>query len=203
MRRAAFLDRDGVINVDHAYVSRFEDFDFIDGVLDAARRLVDAGFVLVIVTNQSGIGRGYYTEADFHKLDQAVCAVFAEHGAPISATYFCPHHPTKALPPWKCECNCRKPAPGMILQAAKDLDIDLSQSAMFGDKASDMQAAKAAGVAVRVQLGTDGAADPAEPSPEATHHAKDLLSAVTGPLAELLGQSAQSQGALKKTSPKA
>ena len=152
MRRAAFLDRDGVINVDHAYVSRFEDFDFIDGVLDAARRLVDAGFVLVIVTNQSGIGRGYYTEADFHKLDQAVRAVFAEHGAPISATYFCPHHPTKALPPWKCECNCRKPAPGMILQAAKDLDIDLSQSAMFGDKASDMQAAKAAGVAVRVQL---------------------------------------------------
>ncbi len=83
MRRAAFLDRDGVINVDHAYVSRFEDFDFIDGVLDAARRLVDAGFVLVIVTNQSGIGRGYYTEADFHKLDQAVRAVFAEHGADL------------------------------------------------------------------------------------------------------------------------
>lgn len=191
MRRAAFLDRDGVINVDHAYVSRFEDFDFIDGVLDAARRLVDAGFVLVIVTNQSGIGRGYYTEADFHKLDQAVRTVFAEHGAPISATYFCPHHPTKALPPWKCECNCRKPAPGMILQAAKDLDIDLSQSAMFGDKASDMQAAKAAGVAVRVQLGTDGAADPSDPAPEATHHAKDLLSAVTGPLSELLQKPAK------------
>lgn len=191
MRRAAFLDRDGVINVDHAYVSRFEDFDFIDGVLEAARRLVDAGFVLVIVTNQSGIGRGYYTEADFHKLDQAVRAVFAEHGAPISATYFCPHHPTKALPPWKCECNCRKPAPGMILQAAKDLDIDLSQSVMFGDKASDMQAAKAAGVAFRVQLGTDGAADPSDPAPEATHHAKDLLSAVTGPLSELLQKPAK------------
>ena len=191
MRRAAFLDRDGVINVDHAYVSRFEDFDFIDGVLDAARRLVDAGFVLVIVTNQSGIGRGYYTEADFHKLDQAVRAVFAEHGAPISATYFCPHHPTKALAPWKCECNCRKPAPGMILQAAKDLDIDLSQSVMFGDKASDMQAAKAAGVAFRVQLGTDGLADPSDPAPEATHHAKDLLSAVTGPLSELLQKPAK------------
>ncbi len=191
MRRAAFLDRDGVINVDHAYVSRFEDFDFIDGVLEAARRLVDAGFVLVIVTNQSGIGRGYYTEADFHKLDQAVRAVFAEHGAPISATYFCPHHPTKALPPWKCECNCRKPAPGMILQAAKDLDIDLSQSVMFGDKASDMQAAKAAGVAFRVQLGTDGLTDPSDPAPEATHHAKDLLSAVTGPLSELLQKPAK------------
>lgn len=191
MRRAAFLDRDGVINVDHAYVSRFEDFDFIDGVLEAARRLVDAGFVLVIVTNQSGIGRGYYTEADFHKLDQAVRAVFAEHGAPISATYFCPHHPTKALPPWKCECNCRKPAPGMILQAAKDLDIDLSQSVMFGDKASDMQAAKAAGVAFRVQLGTDGLADPSDPAPETTHHAKDLLSAVTGPLSELLQKPAK------------
>lgn len=186
MRRAAFLDRDGVINIDHAYVSRFEDFDFIPGVLEAARRLVEAGFALIIVTNQSGIGRGYYSEEDFHRLDAAVREVFARHGAPITAVYFCPHHPSKALPPWRCVCNCRKPAPGMILQAARDWNIDLSKSMMFGDKASDMQAAQAAGVGVRVQLGTDGLLDPAEPAAQATHHAKDLLSAVTGPVAQFL-----------------
>ena len=186
MRRAAFLDRDGVINIDHAYVCRIEDFDFIPGVLEAARMLHDAGLDLIIVTNQSGIGRGYYTVEDFRRLDAAVRAVFAEHGAPITDVYFCPHHPSKALDPWRCVCDCRKPAPGMILRAAREHDIDLAHSIMFGDKPSDMQAAAAAGVGTRVQLGTDGICDPGQPSELATHHAKDLLAAVTGPVASLL-----------------
>ncbi|MDO4938147.1 MAG: HAD-IIIA family hydrolase, partial [Sutterellaceae bacterium] len=84
MQRAAFLDRDGVINIDHAYVYRWEEFEFVEGVFEAAKKLVDAGFVLVIVTNQSGIGRGYYTEADFHALDQKVREAFANAGAPVA-----------------------------------------------------------------------------------------------------------------------
>ncbi len=192
MRRAAFLDRDGVINVDHAYVCRFEDFEFIDGVLEAARLLADAGFDLIIVTNQSGIGRGYYTEEDFLALDRQVREVFKKAGAPLAGVYFCPHHPKEALPAWRCVCNCRKPAPGMILKAAQDLSIDLSRSVMFGDKPSDMQAAAAAGIAVRVQLGTDGKLDPEQPDARATHHARDLLSALKGPVHFLLEKPASS-----------
>lgn len=187
MKKAAFLDRDGVINIDHAYVHRFEDFEFIPGVLQAARMLVEAGFELIVVTNQSGIGRGYYTQDDFLALDARVRKVFADAGAPITDVYFCPHHPSKALEPWRCECSCRKPAPGMILKAIKEHDIDPAFSVMFGDKQSDMQAALAAGIGVRVLLGTDAKEDP-QPVEQATHHARSLLSAVTGPAAFLLNR---------------
>lgn len=128
MKRAAFLDRDGVINIDHAYVHDREHFEWVPGVLEGARMLTDAGFLLVVVTNQSGIGRGYYTEADFHALTDWMCSVFAQAGAPIAAVRFCPHHPEKALGLYRRECRCRKPQPGMILDAAKDLNIDLSRS---------------------------------------------------------------------------
>lgn len=177
MQRAAFLDRDGVINIDHAYVCRWEDFEFVEGVFEAARRLTQAGFLLVIVTNQSGIGRGYYSTDDFLALDKKVREAFEQAGAPISGVYFCPHHPTDALPRYKMVCNCRKPAPGMMLQAAKDLDIDLSKSIMFGDKNSDMAAAVAAGIPTRVLLGTDGKATP-EKTPQATLVAGSLLEGV-------------------------
>ena len=113
MKRAAFLDRDGVINIDHAYVHDREHFEWVPGVLEGARMLTDAGFLLVVVTNQSGIGRGYYTEADFHALTDWMCGVFAEAGAPIAAVRFCPHHPEKALGLYRRECRCRKPQPGM------------------------------------------------------------------------------------------
>lgn len=174
MIRAAFLDRDGVINIDHAYVSKWEDFDFVDGALEGARLMHDAGFQLVIVTNQSGIGRGYYTEEDFAALNIHVKEAFAAAGAPLAGIYFCPHHPEKAIGRYKIQCSCRKPAPGMILQAAEDLGIDLSQSVMFGDKPGDMQAALSAGVAHRVLLGTDGLAEP-KLVPQATLCARNLL----------------------------
>ena len=112
MKRAAFLDRDGVINIDHAYVHDREHFEWVPGVLEGARMLTDAGFLLVVVTNQSGIGRGYYTEADFHALTDWMCGVFAEAGAPIAAVRFCPHHPEKALGLYRRECRCRQPQPG-------------------------------------------------------------------------------------------
>jgi D-glycero-D-manno-heptose 1,7-bisphosphate phosphatase len=163
-RRAAFLDRDGVINLDHGYVVRREDFAFVPGTLAAARCLHEAGWALVVVTNQSGIGRGLYTEADYYALDAWMRAEFAATGAPLAATYFCPHHPRDAQGAYLRECDCRKPAPGMLLAAARDLNLDLAASAMFGDKPSDLAAARAAGVPLRLLLGTDGRAVPALPA---------------------------------------
>ncbi len=175
--KAAFLDRDGVINIDHAYVHRPEEFQFIDGALLACRELVKAGFALIVVTNQSGIGRGYYSEADFEHLCQWMKERFAEAQAPITAIYYCPHHPTKALGSYRVDCTCRKPAPGMLLKAQTDYDIDMSQSLMIGDKSSDMAAALAAHVKTRILVGKDGLQTP-QACPECTMTAKSLLEAV-------------------------
>jgi D-glycero-D-manno-heptose 1,7-bisphosphate phosphatase len=155
-RRAAFLDRDGVINLDRGYVYRREDFEFVPGVLEGARLLHDLDYALVVVSNQSGIGRGLFGEAQFHALSNWMKEEFIAAGAPLSGIYFCPHHPTEARGPYLRICDCRKPAPGMLLSAAKDLQLDLEASAMFGDKPSDLEAALAAGVPLRVLLGTDG-----------------------------------------------
>ncbi len=176
--KVAFLDRDGVINIDHAYVHKPEEFEFIEGVLEGCAKLVAKGFKLVIVTNQSGIGRGYYTEEDFQRLTDWMKDVFRDANAPISAVYFCPHHPEKALEAYRCECDCRKPQPGMLLRAQKDLDIDMTQSVMFGDKRGDMQAALAAGVATRILVGKDGKNTP-EAVPESTNVALNLKEGVS------------------------
>ena len=159
-RRAAFLDRDGVINIDRGYVYRPEDFDFVPGVLEGARRLHELDYALVVVSNQSGIGRGFFSETQFHALSDWMRQKFIAAGAPLSGVYFCPHHPTEARDRYLRSCDCRKPAPGMLLSAANDLQLDLEESAMFGDKRSDLEAALAAGVPMGVLLGTDGR-DPA------------------------------------------
>lgn len=164
-RPAAFLDRDGVINVDHGYVVRREDFAWVLGVREAAAQLHRAGFALAVVTNQSGIGRGMYTEADFLNLSDWMRGEFAAAGAPLAGVYFCPHHPTDAIGAFRTSCDCRKPAPGMLLAAARELQLDLGRSILFGDKISDLQAAKAAGVPRRVLLATDGVGAP-DPAPE-------------------------------------
>lgn len=177
MKKAVFLDRDGVINFDAGYVHRKEDFSFLPGVLQAASRLTQAGWLLVVVTNQSGIARGFYSEEDFQRLEHWMEEQFLQAGAKIAHAYFCPHHPQGVLPQYRCICNCRKPAPGMFLQAARDLHIDLPASICFGDKRSDMQAAAKAGVGKRILLGTNGTHLPAS-VPEATGCAKDLASAL-------------------------
>ena len=159
-RPAAFLDRDGVINIDHGYVARIEDFEFVPGALDASRALAQRGFALVVITNQSGIGRGLYTEADYQTLTAWMRAQFTAAGAPLAGVYHCPHHPLNARGAYRVACECRKPAPGMLLRAAQDLGLDLARSVLFGDKLSDLQAALSAGVPQRVLLGTDGAALP-------------------------------------------
>ncbi|MEP6607097.1 MAG: D-glycero-beta-D-manno-heptose 1,7-bisphosphate 7-phosphatase [Burkholderiaceae bacterium] len=161
--RAAFLDRDGVINIDRVYVYTRSDFEFIDGVFDGARTLKRLGYALVVVTNQSGIGRGLYSEADFRSLDAWMRERFAAEGAPILATYYCPHHPMEAIAPFLCDCDCRKPAPGMLVRASREHGLDLARSIMLGDRPSDLEAAKAAGLNTRILLGTDATAVPPTP----------------------------------------
>ena len=149
-RKAVFLDRDGVINIDHGYVSRPEQFEFIDGVFEACLYLQQQGYLLIVVTNQSGIGRGYYTEQQFLQLTHWMTEQFKAKGVHLTEVFFCPHHPENALPPYQIHCNCRKPAPGMLLEAIQKHHIDPQQSVMLGDKKADMQAAAAAGVARKV-----------------------------------------------------
>jgi len=149
---AVFLDRDGVINVDSGYVGDWDSFVFLPGVIEAMRALCDAGYALVIVTNQSGIGRGFYTEEDFQVLTERMCNELSRHGVSIAGVYFCPHLPEAALPQYRKTCDCRKPKPGLIHRALEELDIDLTRSAMVGDKNSDMQAALTAGIPQRYQV---------------------------------------------------
>jgi D,D-heptose 1,7-bisphosphate phosphatase len=146
MARAAFLDRDGVINVDRAYVHQWSDFAFVPGSLDAMRRLNDAGYRLVVVTNQSGIARGYFDEAQYQALTRQMLAVFEERSIPRVAVYHCPHHPSGSVGPLSIECDCRKPAPGMILRAAEEQGLSLANSFLVGDKPSDIGAARRAGL---------------------------------------------------------
>lgn len=144
--KAAFLDRDGVINVDNGYVHDPSSFELCQGAIDACRKLHLAGYKLIVVTNQAGIGRGYYTSAQFHEFTQWLEVIFREAGAPITATYHCPHHPEKGLGEYLKACECRKPAPGMLLRAISDYELDASGSFLVGDKQSDIDAANAAGV---------------------------------------------------------
>lgn len=144
--RAAFLDRDGVINRDKEYVYKVEDFEFLDGVFEACRRLDALGYKIVIVTNQSGIGRGYFSESDFHRLNEWMVKRFLEEGVTITGVYFCPDHPVHGVGIYKRESAYRKPGPQMIIEAANDHGLDLQASFVAGDKASDIQAGQAAGV---------------------------------------------------------
>lgn len=143
-RRALFLDRDGVVNIDHGYVHAPGQATWVGGIFELCRDAHAAGYLPVVVTNQAGIARGYYTEAEFLAFTAWIHAQFAERGAPLLATYYCPHHPTAGLGPLLRECECRKPNPGMLLSAADDLGIDLRASLLVGDTDSDIQAAAAA-----------------------------------------------------------
>jgi D-glycero-D-manno-heptose 1,7-bisphosphate phosphatase len=153
---ALFLDRDGVINVDHGYVHRVEYFEFIDGIFELCRAARASGCKLVVVTNQAGIARGLYSEAQFHTLTAWMKQRFAEEGAPLDGVYFCPTHPSAGIGKYRVDSSFRKPGPGMLLQAARELDIDLARSIIVGDKASDMAAGAAAGLARLVLFDPDG-----------------------------------------------
>lgn len=145
-KAAVFLDRDGVINIDKGYVSKIDDFEFIEGSIEAMQLMKEKGYLLVIITNQSGIGRGYYTEADFESLTQWMDWSLADRGVDIDGIYFCPHHPEKGQGQYKIDCECRKPKTGMLDSAMKELDIDPKLSFLVGDKESDISAGKKAGL---------------------------------------------------------
>ena len=151
-RRALFLDKDGVINVDHGYVCTPERTDFIDGIFDLCRTATGRGYLNVVVTNQAGIARGYYTEQDFLAYIDWVRDAFHQHGARLDAVYYCPHHSERGLGKYLRDCDCRKPKPGMIVKAARDLGLDLRASVLLGDKPSDTAAGHAAGVGTVIEL---------------------------------------------------
>ena len=146
LRPALFLDRDGVINVDHAYVFRREQFEFIDGIFELCRDAKQLGYLIFVITNQAGIGRCYYTERDFMDVTKWMCDVFEAKGAAIDKVYFCPFHPEFGIGEYKVDSPFRKPAPGMILQAAEEFGVDLKGSVLVGDKESDIMAGLAAGI---------------------------------------------------------
>lgn len=156
MIKAVFLDRDGVINIDKNYVSRIEDFEFIPGSLDALKKIEKKGYLLFIITNQSGIGRNYYSEKNYLELRNKVDDLLKKEGIKITEEMYCPHHP-------KENCKCRKPSPHLIMELIGKYNIDKSKSYMIGDKTSDIKSglnAKIKTILVKTgKAGNDGLYD--------------------------------------------
>lgn len=145
MEKVVFIDRDGVINVEKDYLYEIEEFEFINGVFESLRYLQDLGYKLVIITNQSGIARGYYSIDDFNKLTFWMLEEFKKENIDIEGVFLCPHGPND-------ECECRKPKTAMIDQAKELFEIDLKNSWLIGDKGSDIQTAINAGIPNTIQV---------------------------------------------------
>lgn len=153
MTKAVFFDRDGVINKDYGYVGDIASFDFTDGVKEALAKLRSLGYLLILVTNQSGIARGRYTEADFMKVTSFMQQVLKLHNAQFDAVYHCPHHPEAEIEKYRCDCDCRKPKEGMFRRAQTDFGIDPQTSICIGDRARDLQGAAKIGVKKLILVG--------------------------------------------------
>ena len=145
-KRALFLDRDGVINKEINYLHKIEDFEFIEGIFELCRKALEHDYRIIVITNQAGIARGYYSETDLEKLTKWMMREFAGHGIEISRVYACPHLIDAKIESYRCDCPARKPNPGMLLQAKEDFDLNLAESIFIGDKVSDMTAGIRAGV---------------------------------------------------------
>lgn len=174
-RAAAFLDRDGVINIDDGYVGQVDRFRLIPGAAQGLGRLAEAGYLLVVVTNQSGIARGYYSMEDFAAVTRHMIADLAALGVEVAHVAFCPHPPDG-------DCACRKPRPGMILESAAALDIDLARSIIIGDKPSDITAGRRAGVGRCYRIAQENSGQDADAAADATF--PDLLACARAIAAE-------------------
>lgn len=146
MRKVIFLDRDGTINVEKSYLHKWEDFEFEKNAIEGLKELKNLGYEFIVVTNQSGIGRGYYTEEDLVTLNNQMTEKLKEFGIEILECFYCPHHPEKGIGKYKVDCNCRKPNPGMLLEGIKKYNVDIENSFMIGDKKGDLEAGKKAGL---------------------------------------------------------
>lgn len=144
--KAVFLDRDGTINWDKDYLYRIQDFELIPGVVEALHILNDMGYLLIIVTNQSGIARGYYSEEDFLKLNTWMLDELKQQGIIIKDTYYCPHLPDGIIEKYKFQCDCRKPSLGMFEKAIKEHHLDISKSIAIGDKDRDVEISRVYGI---------------------------------------------------------
>lgn len=154
MNKAVFLDRDGTLNIDYGYVHKIDDFHFIEGSIEALKKLKEMGYLLVLVTNQSGIARGYFTEQEFLQLTEWMDWSLADRGVDLDGIYYCPHHPEAKLAEFKQDCDCRKPKSGMLLQAIEELNIDPARSIMIGDKVEDLFAGQGARIRTNILVRT-------------------------------------------------
>jgi D-glycero-D-manno-heptose 1,7-bisphosphate phosphatase len=171
--RALFLDRDGVVNHDHGYTWRIETFSFVDGLFELCHAAVERAYSLFVVTNQAGIGRGHYAEADFVRLTEWMIQRFEAQGLPPPRVYYCPHHPTAGVGAYLLDCPARKPNPGMLLAARDECGLDLGRSILVGDKESDILAGRRAGVGTLVLLVTASDGD----APDGVIRASTLVQA--------------------------
>ena len=182
---AVFLDRDGVINEEVGYLDNLDKLKIIPGAYEAIKLINKSGMKAVVITNQAGVAKGLFTEDFVRETNYHLQKILREQEAYINNFYYCPHHPTEGEEPYRRICDCRKPAPGMLVQAARDLNIDLTKSYLVGDRFNDMEAAKKAGVkGILVKTGyasellQDDGPDKAKPENKPDFIAADILDAV-------------------------
>jgi D-glycero-D-manno-heptose 1,7-bisphosphate phosphatase len=187
MKQAVFLDRDGVINDEVNYLTEPEQLRLIPGAAGAIARLNRSGLPAIVITNQAGVARGYYPETQIEMVHAALSRQLAQAGAHIDRYYYCPHHPTEGLPPYRVDCNCRKPKPGLLLQAAQDFDLDLKRCFVIGDNHSDVALSQSTGCCTVLVLTGHGARVWREWQEEfqPDHIASDLSAAVAWILEQL------------------
>jgi D,D-heptose 1,7-bisphosphate phosphatase len=178
MTKAILLDRDGTINIDEGYTHKVEDLKFEEGAFKGLKILQELGYKLIIITGQSGIGRGKYTEAQYHLFMQEMDTRLKAEGIKIEKDYFCPHHPEKAIDEYKKDCECRKPKTGMLEQAVQDFDLDISQCWALGDKMSDIEMGQRGGCkTILVLTGNAGKEEGANPNIKPDYTAENLEAA--------------------------
>lgn len=176
MRKAVFLDRDGTLIEEAGYLDRVERIAFFPYTVDAVRLLNRAGLAVIVVSNQSGVARGFFDEAFVQETQQQIAARLKLGGATVDGFYYCPHHPEGTVPAYRAVCECRKPRPGLLQRAARDHGIDLERSAVVGDRVFDVQAGHAVGA--RTVLVRTGYGREHEPQARATRVADNLMGAI-------------------------